>query len=107
MTANVYFCTGQVDRQQAAPREVEYSAIDFSRWNRKPPAGRTDEPRATETEYAELQKEGCREETAEGLEIIGEEVELQVLAQVEEEMGVVVEVEEKGEVAAAAGEDEE
>lgn len=93
-----------MDGQQAGPREVEYSNIDFSRWNRKPPAGRKDEPQATETEYAELQKEGCREETAEGLEDTGEEVGLQV----EEELGmVVVEVEEMEEVAAAAREDEE
>lgn len=100
-----------MDRQQAGPREVEYSAIDFSRWNKKPPAGRKDELQTTETEYAELQKEGCREKTAEGLEDIREEVELQVEAQVEaqveEEMGVGVEVEEREEVAAAAREDEE
>lgn len=94
MPANAFLCTGQVDRQPEGPREVEYSAIDFSRWSRKPPAGRTDEQRATETEYAELQKDGCREETAKGLEDMGEEVE----PQVEEDMGVVVEVEEKVEV---------
>lgn len=79
---------------------MEYSDIDFSRWNRKPPAGRKDKPQAAETEYAELQKEGCREEMAEGLEYIGEEVEAQVEAPVEEEMAVVVEVEEMEEVAA-------
>lgn len=99
-----------MDRQQAEPREIEYSAIDFSRWNRMPPAGKNDQPLATETEYAELQKESCRDETADGLQDIGEEVELQVELQVEEEMGVVeveVEVEENEEVTTAAREEDE
>lgn len=76
-----------MDRRQAGPGEVEYSAVDFSRWNRNPPADRKDERQATETEYAELQKEACREETAGGVVDIRDEVELQV-----EEVEVVVEV---------------
>lgn len=39
------------------PREVEYSDIDFSRWNRRSPTGTVDAPKATDTEYAEIQKE--------------------------------------------------
>lgn len=46
------------------PREVEYSDIDFFRWNRKSPTGAEDTQETTETEYAELQKEktGARQE---------------------------------------------
>lgn len=95
-----------MDRRQAEPREVEYSAIDFSSWNRKPPTDRKNEPQATETEYAELQKEGCREETAEGLGDVEEEVEVRTEAQVVEETAMVVEVEQREEVAAVGGEDE-
>lgn len=46
------------------PGEVEYSDIDFFRWNRKSPTGAEDTQETTETEYAELQKEktGARQE---------------------------------------------
>lgn len=46
-------------------REVEYSDIDFSRWNRNSPAGTEHAQEATETEYAELQKDGNRQEPEE------------------------------------------
>lgn len=39
------------------PREVEYSDIDFSRWNRNSPTGAEHAQAAAETEYAELQKD--------------------------------------------------
>lgn len=44
--------------------EVEYSDIDFSRWNRKSPTGAEDTQETTETEYAELKKEeaGARQD---------------------------------------------
>lgn len=82
---------------------MEYSAIDFSRWSRKSPAGAKDKPEATETEYAELQKEG----TAEGLGDTAEEVEVEVEEEMEMEMEVEVEVEEKQEAEAEAGIEEE
>lgn len=47
------------------PREVEYSDIDFSRWNRNNPAGAEHAQEATETEYAELQNDGNRQEPEE------------------------------------------
>lgn len=71
---------------------MEYSAIDFSRWSRKSPEGAKEKPEATETEYAELQKEA----TAECLGDAAEEVQVQV----------EVEVEENGETAPAIEEEE-
>lgn len=52
------------------PREVEYSDIDFSRWNRKNRTG-ADIHETTETEYAELKEET---EDGDGLEGNNEEV---------------------------------
>lgn len=54
------------------PREVEYSDIDFSRWNRNSPA--VAEQVAAETEYAELQKDGSRQEPEENSGDSGEDV---------------------------------
>lgn len=69
----VYFrdCPWQTDGQLAGngesgePREVEYSNIDFSRWNRNSPTVGEHAREATETEYAELQKDGNRQEPEE------------------------------------------
>lgn len=47
------------------PREVEYSDIDFSRWNRNSPASAEHAQEAAETEYAELQKDGNGQEPEE------------------------------------------
>lgn len=56
---------GAAGHSAAEPREVEYSDIDFSRWNRNSPAGAEHAQEAAETEYAELQKDENRQEPEE------------------------------------------
>lgn len=53
-------CAGQ-SVPEAEPREVEYSDVDFTRWNRKSPSGAEDTQDTTETEYAEIQKDKTEE----------------------------------------------
>lgn len=57
--------SGAARHSAVEPREVEYSDIDFSRWNRNGPAGGEHTQGAAETEYAELQKDGNRQEPEE------------------------------------------
>lgn len=96
--SHVYFrdCPWQTDGQSAdngrifdegeagavEPREVEYSDIDFSRWNRNGPAGGEHLQEAAETEYAELQKDGNIQEPEENS---GEESEEDVAVAIDEE----------------------
>lgn len=53
-------CTWQ-SVPEAEPREVNYSIIDFTKWNGKSPSGTEDKQNTTETEYAEIQRDEAEE----------------------------------------------
>lgn len=74
--------TARYSIADGGPKEVEYSTVDFSKWNRSQ-RGSEERQETTETEYAELHK-GKMEEEQDGGILEDNEKEVAMLGQEEE-----------------------